>query len=42
MEYFCLVIDIIAVIVAGYALWDVRKLFQHLEERDRTTERNAP
>jgi hypothetical protein len=38
MEYFCSVIDIVAVIVAGYALWDVRKLFQHLEERDRTTE----
>jgi hypothetical protein len=33
-----MVIDIIAITIAVYALWDVRKLFRALEERDKTTE----
>lgn len=41
MEFFCLVIDLIAVAIAVYALWDVRNLFHELERRDKETEQKV-
>lgn len=38
MEIFCFVIDVIAVVIAIYALLDVRHLFRKLDERDKATE----
>ena len=32
---------LIAIVVATYAIWDVRKLFQELERRDQNTEKRV-